>query len=92
MYPFVNLGAFPNIPQVGDCGLSTVREHTVVYGGVHGPGKGVLKRPELQNSSTSHRGKPIYKVHINFISWKNTPSYQYELYHLNPLISPMHVM
>ena len=29
----------------------------MVSGGVHGPGKGVLKRPELQKSSTSHRGK-----------------------------------
>ena len=58
--------------QVGDRGLSTVREHTVVSGGVHGPAKGILKRPGLQKSSTSHRGKPIYKAHINFISWKNS--------------------
>ncbi|PWA45595.1 Reticulon [Artemisia annua] len=38
-----------------DRGLSTVREHTVVSGGVHGPGKGVLKRLGLQKSSTNHR-------------------------------------
>ena len=59
---------FPNIPQVGDCGLSTVREHTVVSGGVHGPGKGVLKRPGLQKSSTNHRGKPIYKAYVHCVN------------------------